>query len=414
MWWKKEKQEHKEIGFEERERKTPIAGYILLIAMAIISWWLGSMAIGDLEKVPAKPQAFSACSVPYTVYGWQDAWRYSGPYYDYQTQPVYEKPAPYPSPALEGTPPQELRLVQTTCAFSELEKKYGIPAVFEQTKSSRDQINALQTQTNRKQADLNKIQFDLENFRSAYQLSLSEKIAQVEGRLYNTAELQAKLAELESQNTMLVKDIANLQAQTTTLADQLKPSNAEIQALYQKALSDWRWAWRWHEFMVFLLQALFVFPFFFGVLKLYFRLSARNSPYTVIATFLLAVASVFVIQMVCVYFWSLFLAIIIETLWGIIKESQLLRSLLSYAGMLLSIAVLGGAVYVLQKKIFSPGRVALRRLRENKCPSCQFSLKLADAFCPHCGERILEQCKKCQKMKYAHLPVCPHCGDRKV
>jgi len=50
FWKKKQKQEDsKEIGFEERERKTPVAGYVLLIAMTIISVWLGFTALNDLE-----------------------------------------------------------------------------------------------------------------------------------------------------------------------------------------------------------------------------------------------------------------------------------------------------------------------------------------------------------------------------
>ncbi len=405
---------HQEIGFEERERKTPIAGYILLIAMAIISWWMGDMALGDLENVPQKPQVLSACSVPYTTYGWQDAWRYSGPYYNSEIQLMYEKPSPYPALPLEGTPSWEPEQMRITCQFAELEKKYNIPAVFEQTKSTRDQINALQIQINQKQADLNKTEFDLINVRQAYQLSLSEKIAQVEGKVYSIAELQVKVRNLENKSAMFSKDIGTMQAQAATLASQLEPYNKNLQSLYQKVVSDWRASWRWYELMVFLLQALFIFPFFFVTLKLYFALSAKNSPYTIIATFLLAVASVFVVQISFVYFWSLFLAIILEALWSIIKDSQLLRSLLSYTGMFASIVVLGGAVYILQKKIFNPARVGLRRLRENKCPSCQFSLKLANNFCAHCGAQILEKCAKCQNARYVHLVVCPHCGDRKL
>jgi len=209
------------------------------------------------------------------------------------------------------------------------------------------------------------------------------------------------------------EEVNALTGKISALSDQLKPSDVKLKALYQNVLSDWRWQWRWYELWVFVLQSLFVFPFFFFVLRWYFRLSAKNSPYTIIATFVLATAAIFVVVIACKYFWSLFLAALLEGLWEIIKNIQILRSLITYAGMFLTIGLFGGSVYLLQKKIFDPTRAAMRRLRDYKCPACQFSLKLARNYCPHCGTQILEKCAKCQNARYTDLKACPYCGDRK-
>jgi len=406
FWKKKQKQEDsKEIGFEERERKTPVAGYVLLIAMTIISVWLGFTALNDLENVPSKPQPLSYCSVPYISYGWQDVWRSNGQYYEYTTQPVYAPEAAFPYSVTKPA--------QQPCAFSALEQKYGVAALFQKDQPTRDQITTLQDQLNQKQASLSQLDSQIQNLRQQYGLGLGEKGTQISGSIYNTGDLQSQLQPLEVERETLAADVQSTQDELNGLVEQLKPSDAQLKTLYVSVLSDWRTEWRWYELWVFLLQSLFIFPFFFLVLKLYFRLSAKNSPYTIIATFALITASIFVIKIACVYLWSLALAAILETIWRFAQNFPVVKSLVTYLGMLLSIVLFGGVVYALQKRIFNQERVALRRLRDNRCPTCQFSLELAEDFCPHCGERIFEVCSSCGAKRFTRMSVCPHCGARK-
>lgn len=409
MFFKKDIKEtdNKELGFEERERHTPIAGYVLLIAMTIVSAWLGFTALSDLENVPTKPQALSSCSVPYISYGWQDSWRSMGTYYEYTAQPVYSPEAAFP---YKVTPPTAQ---PQPCVFSDLERKAGVEAAYGDSRPVRDQLANFRNQLSQKQNTLAQIDSQTAELRRQYEIGIGEKGAQVPSGIYSLTQLQAQLKPLEEQKTGLTAEVNTLESQISTLSDQLKPSDVKLKALYQNVLSDWRWQWRWYELWVFALQSLFVFPFFFLVLRWYFRLSAKNSPYTIIATFVLATAAIFVVVIAGKYFWSLFLAALLEGLWEIIKNIQILRSLITYAGMFLTIGLFGGSVYLLQKKIFDPARTAMRRLRDNKCPACQFSLKLANNYCPHCGIQVLEKCMKCQNARYTGLKVCPHCGDRK-
>ncbi len=399
----------KEIGYEERERKTPFAGYVLLIAMTIVSVWLGFIALDDLQSVPAKPQALSACAAPYTTYGWQDAWRYGGPYYDYAREPVYSPESAYPYPIKAGGS----MAASQTCVFSEIEKKRGVSAAFEKSKNIRDETAQLQSVISQKQTFLYQAQTTAAELRRQYELGLQEKGVQMPGRIYNPEQLQAQLGPIESRQIALNAEISDASVKMAALSAKLKPYNEELAGLYKAVVADWRTEWRWYELWVFLLQSLFVFPFFFIVLKTYFRLSAKNSPYTIIATFALITASVFALYIAVVYFWSLFLAVILEALWSIIKQIQILKSIITYVGMLLTIFLFGGAVYLLQKKIFNPARVALRHLRDKQCPFCRFSLDLSRNFCPHCGEQILEKCVKCQNARFVRMAVCPYCGDRK-
>lgn len=398
----------KEIGYEERERKTPLAGYVLLIAMTIASLWLGFSALDDLQSVPAKPQALSSCAVPFIAYGWQDAWRYSGPYYDYAREPIYNPEAAYPYPAKQNASASQ------TCAFSEIEKRHNIPSIFEESKNIRDEVIGLQADISQKQTLIYQAQSSTDELRRQYELGLQEKGVQMPGSIYSPEQLQMQLAPLEIRRDALEKDINAANEKIATLSVKLKPYNEELAQAYEIAVANWRAQWRWYELWVFLLQSLFVFPFFFIALKTYFRLSAQNSPYAIIAAFTLITASLFVLYIAAVYFWSLFLAVILEALWNLITRIRILKSIITYAGMLLTIFLFGGAVYLLQKKIFNPARVSLRYLRDNRCPSCRFSLDISKNFCPHCGEQILEKCLVCQSARFVRMAVCPYCGDRKM
>jgi hypothetical protein len=378
----KEQKNTNEIGFEERERKTLVLGYVLLIAMAIVTTWLGFLALNDLDNVPQKPEALSTCANPYLQYEWQDAWHKNPREYGYPS--VYEyNPKP------------------KDCIFSKLERKYKIDETFNESKELRDEIKDLKEKLRPKESELNFL-------KQNYQLGLTEKIAKApDGGIYKSEEIAQKIKVLE-------KEVVLLRGQLSEKELKLKPYEDELKDLYAKVQADLKSEWRWHDFYSFLLQGIFVFPLFFFLLRAYFRLSAKNSPYLIIFTFLLIPVSLFILKIVFVYFWGLFLGKILEVIWNFIKEVQILKSLISYFGMILAATVFGGAVYFLQKKIFDPKRVAQRHLRDKKCPNCSFSLDLSKNFCSNCGHKIMEKCENCGKNRYSDLPVCQYCQYRKL
>ncbi|MEK7453058.1 MAG: zinc ribbon domain-containing protein [Patescibacteria group bacterium] len=387
MIFRKEKEEKniKEIGFEERERKTPFLGYLLLVAMVIVMLWLGFFALDDLYNVPKKPQNLSYCSDSYTIYKWEDAWR--------RNMEVLQKPDfSYPKFA-----PQSAG-IQDECDFSDIEKEFEIPKIFSTTKALRMEILEIQN-------NLINQENILSSSREQYSLGLTERIAVEKQPLYSTEKIKIELSALE-------KDVAFLRVELDNKKREFKPFEEELRNLYSKIQEKQRSLWIWHDFYAFLLQIIFVFPLFFGLLSLYFKLSAKNSPYLIIATFMLIPASIFIIDITFVYFWGLFLGRILEEIWLFIRDIEILRSLLSYIGMILSALIFGGAVFFLQKRIFSPKRIALRHLRDQKCPNCSLSLYLSKQFCSNCGSEILIKCQMCGKERYKYLSTCQYCGNK--
>ena len=55
-------------GFEESERKTPKAGYLLLLAMFVATLFFGWRATDALQDVPTKPESLSSCASPFLNY----------------------------------------------------------------------------------------------------------------------------------------------------------------------------------------------------------------------------------------------------------------------------------------------------------------------------------------------------------
>ena len=370
-------------GYEEGERKTPKAGYILLLAMFIASLFFGWRAIDDLQDVPTKPEKLSSCASGYISYSWEDYWRdgYNRYYYD-----------SYPVDYYYGS-----GSTKPACVFSSFEKKYGIPEIYAKIEPTQDELYKLRR-------DLNNANSGLQREEQKYDIGLQEKQAGVPKTLFPVALIQQDIESIRAQQQELQNKISKLEAELKPLADQLK-------VLYKNVVRDYRYAWRWYEFKVFVLEIIFVLPFFLLVFGMYRRMLAKNSPYTIIFTALVGVASVLALRVLFVWFWSLFLARVIETIWKFIQDFALLKSIVFYGGMLLSIFLFGGAVYLLQKRIFDPRRVAIRRLRQKQCPNCQTSLDLGVGYCPNCGRKLRENCVKCNKERWADFRFCQHCGS---
>lgn len=368
----------------ETEQKTPKAGYILLIAMVVTSLFFGWRAIDDLQDVPQKPEVLSYCANQFLPYEWEDLGR--------------SQVARY-IPEYGYEPGKPVRKDLEDCAFSRIEVAHGVPAAYEQR-------NFFVLQLQNSQLELDKIQNSILDYERQYNLGLQERLTEQERRLYPVATIQKNLEPLRGQKAALEVSIDKLRAD-------LKKADEQVKTLYVKILPEYRKEWRWYEFKVFLLEALFVLPFFWLIFSLYRRLLYRKSPYTIIFTALLGVASILLVRIFIVWFWSLFLARILQTLWNYVQNFALLKSIVFYFGMGLSVIIFGGAVYLLQKRLFDPKRVALRALKHNTCPQCEFSLDIAGEYCPNCGRRIRERCSHCGQLRFVDCAACPHCGKLK-
>ena len=110
-----------------------------------------------------------------------------------------------------------------------------------------------------------------------------------------------------------------------------------------------------------------------------------DSPYTIIITAIFFATTILFLEIILLY--DIIPRGFIEKILNFFLNSSILRFVLYYAVVIIVILILGGIVYYIQKEIYDPKRVAIRSLKNNKCPIRDFDLSLANNFCPSCGKR---------------------------
>lgn len=374
---KKEEISREKPGFEETERSTPKAGIALLILMFIAGMYFGWFALNDLARVPEAPPALSTCGYRYQAFN------------NYYPSTLVRSPIAEPFYDEFGNLQKSHYYAgdsSKNCLFNDLEIANQIPGRVKNRIIWEDRLALIYP--------------ELSTLENQYQIGLEERQADLPKNIYPiTPEIQNRIVELRAQRTEYEAEI--------------KKADEELKDAYKPVFEEHNKRLRWYEFKVFVIQFLFVLPLFFLVLRWYLRLFRKDSPYTIILMGVLAVAGILLLRVTLFWFWGLFLARIIEVLWRWIQQSQLIRSLVFYLGMMLSFSVFGGAVYYLQKRIFDPVRVAIRRFRSKQCPHCQTNLDLSQNFCPQCGYQLKEKCASCGDMRFKDLPVCQYCGNKK-
>jgi len=298
----------------------------------------------------------------------------------------------------------------TKCNFSKYEINYKIPSLYETANSIAKKQNDLIERRTTLNTQLTTIVNNIKDKQKEYDLSLQESIAAEKRVGSNPDVLRSQLQTLESNRNSLNSNISQLEPSITSAQAQLKQANNDLDSVSKNAKSDYKSDRAKYELWVFIIRALFVFPVFFVILKVYLKLKAKDSPHTKIATTLLGVSGLFVLGVTVAYVWGLFLQDLLEILSKLFLAAPIFRTLLYYGGMLLVITIFGGAVYHLQKKIFNPQRVRLRRLRAHKCPYCEFPFDFSKNYCPSCGKQLQAKCQHCGGNKFTVMKHCPECG----
>ena len=388
-------------GYEETERRTPVTGIILLLLMFVAGLYFGIFAMEDISNIPNEPKSLSSCAYRYQERG-----------------STVASPAYLSRYAHEATLDEFAFASYTTAEclgrLSSYETEGGIAPLLQQRSILEIQVSPAYLQLrDTVLPSLRDVQYQIGRITGEYSVGLQEEMAEVEKPLFPTQPVQSSITALRAQEGELLQWQGKLETQLNSVRDSIELIDDQLTAAYKPVFKAHERALRWYEFQVFLLQFLLLIPFFYLALRKYLELHRKNSPYTIIVTAIVAVLGILLLKTILFWFWGLFLERILNVLIEWFSMYDLFRSLLFYFGMFLSFAIFGGGVYFLQKKVFDPRRVTIRRFRAKQCPQCQTNLDLSAEYCPNCGAHIREACSKCGKERFIGMPFCPHCGDRK-
>jgi uncharacterized membrane protein/predicted RNA-binding Zn-ribbon protein involved in translation (DUF1610 family) len=359
---------------EISEKRTSKLGYILLIIMAVFMIGIGQTIFSDLRSIPERPNSPAYCIANF-----------------------------------KRTDSLNNLLYLQDCRFSEIDTMFTLDSQYNQLLPQLNQIVSLNTQISNNNHSVNLKNREITKLNKEYDLSLQEKMAEEPGIMdknnikSNITYKREKINNLKRQNT-------TLESQKNNLVSQIKPQINSLIASYDEAYEYYKDKNAWYKFKVFLLMLLFVLPFFGLSSYFYLKLKRKNSPYTIIVTAIMGASAVLFLQIVVMFLYDVLPKTWLTRIFQFFMDVPFLRYIIYYGSVILVIALFGGLVYFIQKKVFNPAKVAIRRLKDNKCPGCSFTLNNEHNYCPKCGLQIKEKCENCNNLKIRYLSHCPNCG----
>lgn len=360
---------------EISEKKTSKLGYIFLFIMVLFVIGIGQTIFSDLKGIPERPVSPSGCILN-SVNDLDNLNRIRCPY--------------------RGE-------------FNEVDREFGLDRKFNNIESQLQNISALNQTINSNNGTISELERRIEELSEDYDLSLQEKIAEEES-IMDKNSIKSEITGLRNQISNLERNITSLENQRDSIISQLNNSVRSIEQSYEEAHDHYLTVRAWYKFKVFLLTLLFVLPFFVFSLFFYLKLKKKDSPYTIILTALTTAFSILFLQVVLVFLYDILPKEWIERIFELFSNLPFLRYIIYYGSIILVIGLFGGIVYYIQKKVFDPTRVAVRRLKDKKCPGCSFTLDSDHVFCPNCGLQLKEKCEHCENLKIRYLAHCPNCG----
>lgn len=358
---------------EISEKRTSKLGYLLLFALFVFIIIIGQTIFSDISKIPERPIGPTYCSNTYT--GGLN---------------FYSKP---------------------TCTFNEMDKEFGLDVLVTNLDPEMSKIASYNNQISNKNNQIYQNEREMNELLSAYGISLQETIAGEEEVLMDKPGIKGQYLAFRTENERLNVELEELKAERNAKIADIAPKIEELKNAYGKAQETYNTRLAYYNLKIFLLKLLFVLPFFAVSLRYYLKYKKIDSPYTIIVTSVLYASTILLLQIVLMFLYDILPKGWFARIFSFLMSVSILRYVVYYGVTAAVILILGGIVYYLQKKIYDPKRVAMRHLKDSKCPNCSFSLSLSEHFCPNCGRQIKTECSHCGKMRYTNLSHCPCCGN---
>lgn len=360
---------------EIEEKRTSKLGYLILAALFLFLIIIGQTIYRDIEQIPYRPLPPSYCAKIYTE-------SLTSMYY-------YDR----------------------YCTFSDIDRLYGIEILVKSLEPDIRTIGQYNQQLSEKNSQQYSNEVQLNALLQQYGISLQETMAN-ESALMDKPEIKRQITTLRTKRDNLNAQIKDLEARRGAIIERIDPKLKELKTAYDKANEDYMNKFVYYSVKTFILKLLFILPLFLVSLRYYLRYKKRDSPYTIIITAIFFAATILFLEIVLILLYDIIPRGFIEKILNIFLNSSILRYVLYYMVVIIVVLILGGIVYYIQKNIYDPKRVAIRSLKNNKCPNCSFDLSLGNNFCPHCGREIKIKCTGCNNYKYKDLGYCPSCGRR--
>ncbi len=368
-------EEYEEIS----EKKTSKLGYVLLFFMVIFVIGVGETIFADLRNILEKPVAPSQCAL---------------------------------SSAENIVNANHLNCSEYV-GFNSVDRRFDIDVKYNEMEPQLQEVVSLNKEIALSKKQLNAAELEFQKLNGEYDLSLQEKMAEEEA-IMNIQQIRDKISIERTNGEVLRKQIKNLEAEKSKIIAGLALPTEDLKQSYKEAQEYYQNKKAWYKFKAFLLTLVFILPLFAISVFYYLKFKKRNSPYTIILTAITTAFAFLFLQVMVVFLYDILPKEWLARVFRFFLAVPFLRYVIYYGATFLIIGIFGGIVFYIQKRVFSTKKVAVRRLKDKKCPGCSFPINYKHNFCPDCGLRLKEVCKNCGGKKIRYLAHCPNCGKESV
>jgi hypothetical protein len=362
---------------ETSEKKTTLLGYILLFVMFVFLVGVGQTVFGDLRSLVDRPERPTNCAQRIVNSGVED--------FRCNTNRA-----------------------DCGCNFNDIDRDAGLQSVIAESLTELARIDTLNDAISDLDREISVAERSRQAAERQYELQLNEQQAGVDTIIEPGQE--AAIVALRADVTALQAERASLVAERSALVSEVEPRFVELEASYDAAVEMYERELVVYKLIVFLLSLLFIVPVFVFALRKYLKAKRADSPYTIIFTAFMAAAAILLLQVVLMFLYEILPLEWLESVLTFLVSVPFFRFIFYYAMVALVVALFGGIVFFIQRRIFNEKRVALRRLKKNECPRCTFTIHHRDKHCPGCGLTLREPCATCGEHRSAHTEYCSHCG----
>lgn len=359
------------------EYRTTILGYFLLTAMSIAIFIVVNVIFTDMERIIERVEYPSHCV------------NYIGE---------------------ENSDLKTLNYLSESCKFSKIDKDYNIDRLYSELELDLNSIVSLNGDILDRKKSLELTQKDINSLLSRYNISIKEKIHNLDKKSFDYQAIKQKFEKLSKMEKETKEKLNVLESQRDFLLDKNQDKIDELRDSYKKAMKNYKSEYKIYRFKLFLLESSFILPLFLIILKIYFKLKAKDSQNTVIFSFILGSIAFLFIEVFLGFIINVLPEDLEKLITALAQDFIVFRYLLYYVALLLVVLIFILSVYFIQKMIFSKEAVVFRRLKESSCPNCSFKIGENDIFCANCSYEIRRECQNCKKLTLKDMKFCSNCS----
>jgi hypothetical protein len=380
--------------YEELDAKrTTKLGMAFVIIMVVAGIWQGQVLLGSIEETIRPPESLSAC--------FSDAVNRSGlPIRINRSSSLY-----YENRGSYGS---------TACYYSALEVKRGFPALYDSIKPKIEKLSIVNTELSIAYSNLSKEKNNKNTQQQNYNTSLFENISGKDQTVYSSSSIATTLVLAEDGIMVLEKLIATQQLEVQSIQNEIKQTIVRSSSLLEFVASDYDSAIRLVELKRFLISFLILTPLVWFTMRRYFAAKNTRSPYSIIWGGSALISAILFGQVLIVLVYKIIPESLLEKTTQLLSELfqsfEFLVIVLQWLGFVLIPLFFGCLVYKIQKKFYNPLAVAVRSIKEGKCPKCTMKIKDSMIHCPMCSFGLRVQCQSCPSTSVCFARYCEGCG----